>query len=92
MKRSNTGEAKVRSSVTQETLFFACLQDTSAAGVKRAKLESWEKSVGTLGGRGARGSLVVRKKAATGNKPVVQSTSSASTSQTGNNSHLLLLI
>lgn len=57
-------------------------EDTFAAGVKRAKLESWEKSVGTLGGRGARGSLVVRKKAATGNKPVVESTSSASTSQT----------
>lgn len=67
------------------------LQDTSAAGVKRAKCESWEKSVGTLGGRGALGSLVVRKKAVTpGNKPVVKSTSTASTSQTGNILNLLL--
>ncbi|XP_036928115.1 splicing factor YJU2 [Acanthopagrus latus] len=35
---------------------------TSAGGVKRAKVETWEKSVGTLGGGGALGSLVVRKK------------------------------
>ncbi|KAM9340840.1 splicing factor YJU2 [Symphorus nematophorus] len=39
-------------------------QGTSAGGVKRAKVESWEKSVGTLGGGGALGSLVVRKKPA----------------------------
>lgn len=40
-------------------------QGTSAAGgVKRAKVESWERSVGTLGSKGALGSLVVRKKAA----------------------------
>lgn len=38
------------------------VQGTSAGGVKRAKLESWERSVGTLGGRGALSSLVVRKK------------------------------
>ncbi|XP_027130659.1 splicing factor YJU2 [Larimichthys crocea] len=45
-------------------------QGTSSGGVKRAKVESWERSVGTLGGRGALGSLVVRKKpAATINKP-----------------------
>ncbi|XP_044023291.1 splicing factor YJU2 [Siniperca chuatsi] len=43
---------------------------TSAGGVKRAKVESWERSVGTLGGGGALGSLVVRKKPiATVNKP-----------------------
>lgn len=58
-------------------------EDTSALGVKRTKLESWERSVGTLSGRGALGSLVVRKKAATaGMKPVVESTSSTSTKQT----------
>ncbi|KAM7403358.1 hypothetical protein PAMA_004011 [Pampus argenteus] len=45
-------------------------QGTSAGGVKRAKVETWEKSVGTLGGGGVLGSLVVRKKpAATINKP-----------------------
>lgn len=37
-------------------------QGTSTGGVKRAKVETWEKSVGTLGGGGALGSLVVRKK------------------------------
>ncbi|KAM6912386.1 splicing factor YJU2 [Xenentodon cancila] len=37
-------------------------QGGSAGGVKRAKMESWEKSVGTLGRGGALGSLVVRKK------------------------------
>ncbi|KAK2864085.1 hypothetical protein Q7C36_003239 [Tachysurus vachellii] len=39
--------------------------DTKGAtlsGVKRQKVESWEKSVGGLGGRSALGSLVVRKK------------------------------
>lgn len=46
------------------------VQGTSAAGVKRAKTESWERSVGTLGGGGALGSLVVRKKpAVTVSKP-----------------------
>ncbi|TKS86858.1 Coiled-coil domain-containing protein 94 [Collichthys lucidus] len=44
-------------------------QGTSSGGVKRAKVESWERSVGTLGGRGALGSLVVRKKPAAINKP-----------------------
>ncbi|XP_026875489.2 splicing factor YJU2 [Electrophorus electricus] len=34
----------------------------SPAGVKRQKVESWEKSVGALGGRGPLGSLVVRRK------------------------------
>ncbi|XP_054894285.1 splicing factor YJU2 [Poeciliopsis prolifica] len=40
------------------------VQGASSGGVKRAKVESWEKSVGTLGGRGALSSLVVRKKPA----------------------------
>ncbi|XP_019953521.2 splicing factor YJU2 [Paralichthys olivaceus] len=45
-------------------------QGASAGGVKKAKLESWEKSVGTLGGVKALGSLVVRKKpTAAVNKP-----------------------
>lgn len=39
-------------------------QGASAGGAKRAKVESWERSVGTLGGKGALGSLVVRKKPA----------------------------
>lgn len=57
-------------------------------------MESWERSVGTLGGRGALGGLVVRKKpaAATDNKPGVKSSSVAHTSQTGSTSHPLLLI
>ncbi|XP_008397489.1 splicing factor YJU2 [Poecilia reticulata] len=38
------------------------VQGASSGGVKRAKVESWEKSVGTLQGRGALSSLVVRKK------------------------------
>lgn len=37
-------------------------QGASSGGVKRAKVENWEKSVGTLRGRGALSSLVVRKK------------------------------
>ncbi|MCI4390854.1 hypothetical protein PGIGA_G00127610 [Pangasianodon gigas] len=36
----------------------------TSSGVKRQKVESWEKSVGGLGGRSALGSLVVRKKPA----------------------------
>lgn len=88
----NTGEAGF--SVPQYILFLACLQGSSAApGAKRAKLESWERSVGTLGGRGALGSLVVRKKAATtDNKPVVNSTSTTSTSKTGNKWPIFILI
>lgn len=58
-------------------------QGPSSGGVKKAKLESWEKSVGTLGGGGALGSLVVRKKAAAGvSKPGLVVTASASSSQT----------
>ncbi|KAM3870901.1 splicing factor YJU2 [Diretmus argenteus] len=37
---------------------------TASTAVKKAKVESWERSVGTLGGGGALGSLVVRKKPA----------------------------
>lgn len=60
-------------------------QGTSAGGVKRAKVESWQRSVGTLGSGGAIGSLVVRKKAAAnGNKPCPVATTTAPASQTGN--------
>ncbi|XP_070776907.1 splicing factor YJU2 [Enoplosus armatus] len=56
---------------------------TSAGGVKRAKVESWERSVGTLGGGGALGSLVVRKKqAAAFKKPSPVASAAAPTSQT----------
>nr|XP_046269127.1 splicing factor YJU2 [Scatophagus argus] len=58
-------------------------QGNSAGGVKRAKVESWERSVGTLGGGGALGSLVVRKKAAAPvNKSGPMQTVAAPTSQT----------
>ncbi|XP_022606556.1 coiled-coil domain-containing protein 94 [Seriola dumerili] len=58
-------------------------QGASAGGVKRAKMESWERSVGTLGGRGALGSLVVRKKpTAAVNKPSPVAATAAPTSQT----------
>ncbi|CAB1327853.1 unnamed protein product [Coregonus sp. 'balchen'] len=40
-------------------------QGLSVGGVKKAKVESWERSVGGLGGGGALGTLVVRKKPAT---------------------------
>lgn len=61
------------------------VQGTSAGGVKRAKVESWERSVGTLGGRGALGSLVVRKKSAdTAKKP--SSDAAAPTTQTDSKS------
>lgn len=39
-------------------------QGATSSGLKRQKVESWEKSVGGLGGRSALGSLVVRKKPA----------------------------
>lgn len=54
-------------------------QAASAGGVKRAKVESWERSVGTLGGAGALGSLVVRKKPAV----AVSKPSAPAASQTG---------
>ncbi|XP_054470099.1 splicing factor YJU2 [Anoplopoma fimbria] len=58
-------------------------QGTSAVAVKKAKVESWERSVGTLGSKGALGSLVVRKKPAAGvNKPRPVAAAAAPTSQT----------
>ncbi|XP_042356984.1 splicing factor YJU2 [Plectropomus leopardus] len=54
-------------------------QGTTAGGVKRAKVESWERSVGTLGSKGALGSLVVRKKPTTA---VSKPSAAAPTSQT----------
>uniref|UniRef100_A0A3P9MAF9 Splicing factor YJU2 n=1 Tax=Oryzias latipes TaxID=8090 RepID=A0A3P9MAF9_ORYLA len=39
-------------------------EGSSASGVKKVKVESWERSVGTLGGKGSLSSLVVRKKPA----------------------------
>ncbi|XP_056152227.1 splicing factor YJU2 [Lampris incognitus] len=57
-------------------------QGSTNGGVKRAKVESWEKSVGTLGGRGSLGSLVVRKKVAAVSKPVPGAPPAASCSQT----------
>ncbi|KTF88021.1 hypothetical protein cypCar_00031954 [Cyprinus carpio] len=39
-------------------------QGSSSVGVKKQKVESWERSVGGLGVKGALGSLVVRKKPA----------------------------
>ena len=60
------------------------LQGATAGGVKRAKVESWDRSVGTLGGRKALGSLVVRKKpTAAVNKPSPVAATAAPTSQTG---------
>ncbi|XP_029972825.1 splicing factor YJU2 [Salarias fasciatus] len=59
-------------------------QVASAGGVKRAKVESWERSVGTLGGRGSLGSLVVRKKPAVPvSKPTAAVAPAARTSPTG---------
>lgn len=50
-------------------------------------MESWERSVGALGGGGALGSLVVRKKpAVTVTKPGPVATAAAPTLQTGNTS------
>ncbi|XP_068435961.1 splicing factor YJU2 [Clinocottus analis] len=58
-------------------------QGASAGGVKKAKVESWERSVGTLGGKGLLGSLVVRKKpAAAANKPRPEAAAAAPTSPT----------
>lgn len=54
--------------------------DTQGAsgGVKKPKVESWERSVGTLGGGATLGSLVVRKKAT----PVAVSKAASSVSST----------
>lgn len=59
-------------------------QSATAGGAKRAKVESWERSVGTLGGGKALGSLLVRRKpAAVVNNPSPVAVTSP-TSQTGN--------
>ncbi|TWW71884.1 splicing factor YJU2 [Takifugu flavidus] len=55
-------------------------QGTSGTGVKKAKSESWERSVGTLSGRGALGSLVVRKKPLSASSEPPVATPAASTS------------
>lgn len=60
------------------------LQGNTSGGVKKAKVESWERSVGTLGGKGVLGSLVVRKKPTAAVSKPSQATTSAPTSQTGN--------
>lgn len=61
-------------------------QGATSGGVKRAKVESWERSVGTLGSGKALVSLVVRKKPASSvNKPSPVA-ASAPASQTGNTS------
>ncbi|XP_059205044.1 splicing factor YJU2 [Centropristis striata] len=80
-------------------------QGPSAGAVKRPRVESWERSVGTLGSKGALGTLVVRKKpAATFIKPAPvkapppQTESKASTANasqpvtTGNGSSSLSLL
>ncbi|XP_028251191.1 splicing factor YJU2 [Parambassis ranga] len=69
------------------------LEGASGAGVKRAKVESWEKSVGKLGARGGLGSLVVRKKpgvalgkSSTVTTPTSQTDPKASTADPSNTS------
>lgn len=63
LKESSTEELdETNLSAGNILTYCAFSQGTSAGGVKRAKVETWEKSVGTLGGGGALGSLVVRKK------------------------------
>ncbi|XP_061824057.1 splicing factor YJU2 isoform X2 [Nerophis lumbriciformis] len=72
--------------------------ETQATCVKRVKVESWERSVGTLGGKGSLGSLVVRKKPAVNNtaspaqtSSAASKTSSASTATQNGSSSLSLL-
>ncbi|XP_005723732.1 splicing factor YJU2 [Pundamilia nyererei] len=58
-------------------------EGASAGGAKKAKVESWERSVGTLGGKGALGSLIVRKKPVmTVSKPSSVTETAAPISQT----------
>ncbi|XP_072221700.1 splicing factor YJU2 [Leuresthes tenuis] len=58
-------------------------QGASSGGVKRTKVESWERSVGTLGGKGTLGSLVVRKRSAAAvNKSAPEEATACPTSQT----------
>ncbi|XP_043089437.1 splicing factor YJU2 [Puntigrus tetrazona] len=59
-------------------------QGSSSVGVKKQKAESWERSVGGLGGKGALGSLVVRKKAAdSACKPAAAAPRRTADTQTG---------
>lgn len=59
-------------------------QSSVAVGVKRFKVESWEKSVGTLRGGGGLGSLVVKKKpTAAVSKPGPMAPPAAPCSNTG---------
>ncbi len=59
-------------------------QGSSSVGVKKQKVESWERSVGGLGGKGALGSLVVRKKPAdSACKPAAAAPRQAADTQTG---------
>ncbi|XP_072525338.1 splicing factor YJU2 isoform X2 [Salminus brasiliensis] len=51
-------------------------------GVKRQKVESWERSVGGLGGKSALGSLVVRKKPAAGSQTDAAASKTAETCAT----------
>ncbi|XP_005949122.1 splicing factor YJU2 [Haplochromis burtoni] len=58
-------------------------EGASAGGAKKAKVESWERSVGTVGGKGALGSLIVRKKPVmTVSKPSSVTETAAPISQT----------
>ncbi|XP_018958742.2 splicing factor YJU2-like [Cyprinus carpio] len=59
-------------------------QGSSSVGVKKQKVESWERSVGGLGEKGALGSLVVRKKPAdSASKPAAAAPRQAANTQTG---------
>ncbi|KAK2900457.1 hypothetical protein QQF64_034501 [Cirrhinus molitorella] len=59
-------------------------QGSSSVGVKKQKVESWERSVGGLGGKGALGSLVVRRKPAdSACKPAAAAPRQAADIQTG---------
>ncbi|KAJ0063000.1 hypothetical protein NL108_010275, partial [Boleophthalmus pectinirostris] len=76
--RTNNTDIKATDILTTDKSTDA--QGGSSGGVK--KVESWERSVGTLSGKSNLGSLVVRKKLAPAvNKPS-ESTASAPTSQT----------
>ncbi|XP_062843709.1 splicing factor YJU2 [Trichomycterus rosablanca] len=74
-------------------------KSTQSAEVKRQRVESWERSVGGLGGKGVLSSLVVRKKPAvttaagsqTEAKPPKAATASSSSQAVQNGSSLSLL-
>uniref|UniRef100_A0AAV2JKJ4 Splicing factor YJU2 n=2 Tax=Knipowitschia caucasica TaxID=637954 RepID=A0AAV2JKJ4_KNICA len=74
-KISKTNDTNVKATDFLTSDKLAGPQGETSSGVK--KLESWERSVGTLSGKASLGSLIIRKKpAAAGNKP---SASKAST-------------